>query len=206
MMPGREEAIRLLRDSAAAVAPREGPPARIRALRDTPAGFDRAVVATMGGLGWLGLRVAEAAGGAGLGVAELAALAEEMGRGLVPEPFAAIAAVAAPLAPEPDVLAGETILLPAWAERPHTLDPSGATVLRGGAVSGRTVAVPMASGADGFVVTREAIQRHGGIGYTDEAEIGLFLRRATVLATAFGTAAAHRRRFAAAAPPLDLDA
>lgn len=358
----RAEGIRLLRESAAAISPRGGSLSRIRRLRDTEAGFDRAVLAEMGALGWLGLRVAEAAGGAGLGVAELAALAEEMGHGLAPEPLVAIAAIAAPLAPEADVLSGARVLLPAWAEAPHRLDPAGATVAvaagEGLRISGRKIAIPMAAGADAFLVTaregeglvvglvekgaegvslsseptvdgghlgtlsldsaparrvagdaaarvarmldeaavataaelvgvmdrafsitldylgtrqqfgrpigafqvlqhraadlkiqlelaraavshaagvcdsdapaaqraaaaslakarasdaamlitRQAIQLHGGIGYTDEADIGLFLRRAMVLATGFGTAAAHRRRYAAAAPPLDIDA
>ena len=30
-------------------------------------------------------------------------------------------------------------------------------------------------------VTREAIQMHGGIGYTDEYDVGLYLRKAMVL-------------------------
>jgi alkylation response protein AidB-like acyl-CoA dehydrogenase len=358
----RAEGIRLLRDSAAAISPRGGTLGRIRRLRDTEAGFDRAVLAGMGTLGWLGLRVAEEAGGAGLGVAELCALAEEMGHGLCPEPLVAVAALAAPLCPEDDVLSGARLLLPAWAEAPHALDAAGATVAvadgEGLRLSGRKVAVPMAAGADGFLVTaragaalivalvekgaegvtlaaeptvdgghlgtlsldqaparriaddaggrvarmldeaavataaelvgvmdrafaitldylgtrqqfgkpigsfqvlqhraadlkiqlelaraavshaagvcdadapapqraaaaslakaraadaamlitRQAIQLHGGIGYTDEADIGLFLRRAMVLAASFGTATAHRRRYAAAAPPLDIDA
>lgn len=358
----RAEGLRLLRESAAAISPRNGPLARIRALRGSEAGFDRAVLAEMGALGWLGLRVDEGAGGAGLGVTELCALAEELGHGLVPEPFVAVAAIAAPLVAEPDVLAGRRVLLPAWAERPHTLDPLGATVAFGEGedlvVTGRKIAVPVAGGADGFLVTaragdglavalvergapgvavtveptvdgghlgtlvldaapalrigpeaaarvarlideaavataaelvglmdrafaitldylrtrqqfgrpigafqalqhraadlkiqielaraavshaaaicdgtgtvaergaavslakarasdaallvtRQAIQLHGAIGYTDEADIGLFLRRAMALASCFGTAAAHRRRFAEAAPPLELDA
>lgn len=358
----RAEGLRLLRDSAAAISPRGGPLARIRALRDTEAGFDRAVLAEMGTLGWLGLRVAEEQGGAGLGVVELCALSEEIGHGLRPEPFAAVAAIAAPLSPSEEVLSGTRILLPAWAEAPHMLDAAGATVaVADGArlrVSGRKVALPMAAGADAFLVTaregaaltvalvergaegvrlaaeptvdgghlgalsldrapalriasdaasrlcrmldeaavataaelvgvmdrafaitldylgtrqqfgkpigsfqvlqhraadlkiqlelaraavshaaglcdsgatagqraaavslakarasdaamlitRQAIQLHGGIGYTDEADIGLFLRRAMVLSASFGTATAHRRRYAAAAPPLELDA
>ncbi|MCI0756196.1 acyl-CoA dehydrogenase family protein [Teichococcus vastitatis] len=50
-----------------------------------------------------------------------------------------------------------------------------------------------------LLVTRQAIQLHGGIGYTDEADISLYLRRAMVLANQFGSAALHRRRFAAEA-------
>ena len=51
-----------------------------------------------------------------------------------------------------------------------------------------------------MLVTRQAIQLHGGIGYTDEADIGLYLRKVMVLANQFGTAGLHRRRFAAETP------
>jgi alkylation response protein AidB-like acyl-CoA dehydrogenase len=51
-----------------------------------------------------------------------------------------------------------------------------------------------------LLVTRQAIQLHGGIGYTDEADIGLYLRKAMVMANLFGSAALHRARFAALAP------
>ena len=55
----------------------------------------------------------------------------------------------------------------------------------------------------GMLVTRQAIQLHGGIGYTDEYDVGLYLRRAMVLANSFGGAAVHRARFAAIAPEDD---
>lgn len=48
-----------------------------------------------------------------------------------------------------------------------------------------------------MLVAREAIQLHGAIGYTDEYDVGLYARKAMVLANAFGSAAAHRRRFMA---------
>ena len=50
-----------------------------------------------------------------------------------------------------------------------------------------------------LLVTRQAIQLHGGIGYTDEADIGLFLKRALVLSAWLGNAKAMRDRFAAVA-------
>jgi alkylation response protein AidB-like acyl-CoA dehydrogenase len=46
-------------------------------------------------------------------------------------------------------------------------------------------------------VTREAVQLHGGIGMTDEHDIGLYLKRAAVAEATFGDAAYHRDRFAA---------
>ena len=48
-------------------------------------------------------------------------------------------------------------------------------------------------------VTREAIQIHGAIGFTDEYEAGLYLKRALVLAAWLGNATQHRRRYASLA-------
>jgi len=45
-------------------------------------------------------------------------------------------------------------------------------------------------------VTREAIQLHGAIGFTDDCDIGLYLKRALVLAAWLGSATQHRRRYA----------
>jgi alkylation response protein AidB-like acyl-CoA dehydrogenase len=42
----------------------------------------------------------------------------------------------------------------------------------------------------------EGIQMHGGIGMTDEHEIGFFLKRARVAEVTFGNAAFHRNRYA----------
>lgn len=44
-------------------------------------------------------------------------------------------------------------------------------------------------------VTKSAIQMHGGIGFTDEHDIGLYLKRAMWLSAWLGNAAYHRRRF-----------
>lgn len=42
-------------------------------------------------------------------------------------------------------------------------------------------------------ITREAVQLHGAVGYTDELDVGLFLNRALVLSAWLGDAAHHRR-------------
>lgn len=47
----------------------------------------------------------------------------------------------------------------------------------------------------GMRVTREVIQLHGAIGFTDEYDAGLFLKRALVLSGWLGNASAHRHRF-----------
>lgn len=49
----------------------------------------------------------------------------------------------------------------------------------------------------GMRVLREVIQLHGAIGYTDEHDAGLYLKRAMVLSAWLGNASAHRARFAA---------
>ncbi len=340
------ENLRLIRDSAAAIAPRSGDFRRIRALRFTSLGFDRAVWNEICAMGWVGLSLPEEKGGAGLGMVEYCALAEELGAGLVPEPLIPVV-LAARFLPEPwlaDQLAGKRLVLPAWQEKPGALFAPFATSFADGAVSGRKVFVPMANAADAFVVaaegglalvpadgegvslvtsptqdgghfatvtfedspaiplagdfapaleaaalassayllglmdrvfaltldylrtreqfgrkiggfqalqhrcadlkilleltrasvasaammfdtsneadaragavsrakarasdaalrmTREAIQLHGGIAYTDEFDIGLFLRKAMVIAAMFGTSAWHRARYAALAP------
>jgi alkylation response protein AidB-like acyl-CoA dehydrogenase len=51
----------------------------------------------------------------------------------------------------------------------------------------------------GLRVCREAIQLHGAIGYTDEYDIGLYLKRMLVLSAWLGNAAQQRRRYAAIA-------
>jgi len=48
----------------------------------------------------------------------------------------------------------------------------------------------------GLRVTREVIQLHGAIGFTDEYDAGLYLKRALVLSAFLGNATAHRRRLA----------
>lgn len=46
------------------------------------------------------------------------------------------------------------------------------------------------------LISNEAVQMHGGIGMTDEHDIGLFLKRARVQETLYGGASFHRDRFA----------
>lgn len=342
----RDEDLRMLRDSVAAVAPRGGDLKRIRALRFGLPGFDPAIWRQICEMGWLGLRLPEAHGGAGLGMAEFCAIAEELAAGLAPEPLIACACSARALPPEnlPDLLAGHQVIIPAWQERADTVEPGNDAIFADDRVTGRKVFIQMAVGADAFLVTvrgglalvradapgvhlttattqdgghygtltlteapgrfvagdlidaieeatlltaagllgvmersfeltldylrtrkqfgrpvgsfqalqhraadlklqcaltrasiesaasvldsgaplsqrqaavsrakaraataallvtREAIQMHGGIGYTDEYDVGLYLRRAMVLANAFGSARLHRARYSAVAP------
>jgi alkylation response protein AidB-like acyl-CoA dehydrogenase len=151
----RAESLRMIRDSAAAVAPRGGDLKRIRDLRFTEPGFDRTVWREMAAMGWPGLRLPEDAGGSGLGMAAFCALTEELGAALVPEPLIPVA-MAARLLPAGHLgalLAGERIVIPAWQERANSLDAVRTTQLHDGRLTGRKVFVPMAAGADAFLVT-----------------------------------------------------
>jgi len=155
----RAERIAMIRGSAASVAPRTGDLRRIRALRFQRPGFDRPIWQTMCDLGWPGLRLSEDRGGSALGVAEFCAIAEELGAALVPEPLIEAALAANFLTGDTiaDVLAGHTIVLPAWQERANTLPaPAHDTVTDGKRVSGRKIFIPAAAGADAFVVTTRA--------------------------------------------------
>ncbi len=58
------------------------------------------------------------------------------------------------------------------------------------------VAVKAKASEDALAVTQAGIQLHGAIGFTDEHDIGLYLKRAMLLSSLFGNAAAQRRRYA----------
>jgi len=61
----------------------------------------------------------------------------------------------------------------------------------------RTISAAKARCSDtASLVTCEGLQMHGGIGMTDEEEIGLFLKRAKAAELTFGDSAYHRDRFA----------
>ncbi len=337
----RQESVRLVRDSAAAVVP--GDYRRIRDLRFTDTGFDAATWAEMAAMGWVALRVPEAQGGAGLGMAEYVALAEALGRGLVPEPLipgaisAALLAAAGEAPPEDYVVtawqeAADTLHAPGTPAAPRvflpmargaaralllvreasglalyelptqaldaqmTQDGGHVATLRPSLGGARRLADDVAPALDqaldeaalatagyllgvmeqsfamtldylrtrkqfgkaigsfqalqhravdlqlqitltrasvedaagvldsspsvpqrraavsrakaraaeaSMLVTRAAVQLHGAIGYTDEYDVGLFVRKAMVLANAFGSATLHRRRFVAELPEED---
>jgi alkylation response protein AidB-like acyl-CoA dehydrogenase len=151
----RSESLRMIRDSAAGIAPRTGDFRRIRALRFTEPGFDRSVWREMCEMGWVGLLVPEDHGGAGLGVQEFCALTEQLGAALAPEPLVPAAFAAQLLPPDhlPAVLSGERIVLPAWQDRPHSIDTASGGHAGNGKVSGKKLFIPMAAGADAFLVT-----------------------------------------------------
>jgi alkylation response protein AidB-like acyl-CoA dehydrogenase len=50
------------------------------------------------------------------------------------------------------------------------------------------------------LITRQAIQMHGAIGFTEDSDVGLYVKRTLALSAWLGNSAYHRRRFARSAP------
>src|SRR5688572_20042580 len=77
----------LLRDEARRWLAERVTPAELRRLAGDPRGDEPALWKEIAALGWTGLVIPEAQGGAGLGAVHLAVLAEESGRRLLPSPL-----------------------------------------------------------------------------------------------------------------------
>ena len=145
---------------------------RVRALAQTHAEFDRAQWRQLAELGWLGVLAPESCGGLGLGLAEAAIVAEGLGRALTPEPYTAVAVLAArtleyaadtPLRSEllTGLAAGERVPVVACHEQADdvaaTRIATTVTPFEGGfRVSGQKQFVIGAAGADGYIVSAQA--------------------------------------------------
>lgn len=156
------------RESAQGLLGRHDQLLRLRALRGARPAFDRDMWREMAHAGWLSIAVPEDQGGLGLGLVEVAAIAEEAGSRLLPEPYigAGVQSIAA-LCRLPqsalrdqllaDGLCGRRVIGLAWQEEagelacacPTTVStPAGETVSIHGA---KLFAVP-GTGADGWLV------------------------------------------------------
>jgi alkylation response protein AidB-like acyl-CoA dehydrogenase len=178
----------LLAKTAADFVREHSPVARVRELRDRrdATGFSRPLWKQMAELGWVGIPFPEALGGAGMGIADLAVVLEQLGRRLAPEPFLSTVLLggqalllggseAQRQAWLPGVCAGEKLLTLAWQEPASRFDPFRielwAEPSRDGFVlTGEKIQVPDAPVSDAIVVAA----RSGG-GPRDEAGITLFL-------------------------------
>jgi alkylation response protein AidB-like acyl-CoA dehydrogenase len=173
-----------LQRSARDFLARECPPALVRETAKLPDGVPRALYAKMAALGWTGLAVPERDGGLGLGTLELALVAEEMGRAVVPGPFLGTQLVIAALVQGgttaqrnrwlPRLVAGETLGALAYLEEGDRHDPAGiglrAASARGGwRLGGTKLFVMGAPGADLLLV---AARTKAGSG---PAGVSLFL-------------------------------
>jgi alkylation response protein AidB-like acyl-CoA dehydrogenase len=157
----------------------KSPLARARALRDDDEGFDLALWREMAQLGWAGIVLPEAYGGAGLGYLDLMVVLEEFGRTLVPEPMLSsvlLGANAVLLGGTeaqrqtylPRVATGETLLALAYQEPGSRYDarnvetravPSG----DGHRLTGTKIQVLDATRADHLIVSARGPGASGGV-------------------------------------------
>ena len=206
----------LLAKTASDFVREHSPLARVRELRDRrdDVGFSRSLWKQMAALGWVGIRIPEAYGGAGMAMADLAVVLEELGRRLVPEPFLSTVLLGSELLQAggsdahkkawlPAVAAGEKLLTLAWQEPRSRFDPcrietsaepdgDGTSAERDGdgfVLTGEKIQVPDAHVADAILVAA----RSGGSA-RDEAGLTIFLipRDAAGLAITRQTRIDHR--------------
>ena len=162
---------RMLHDSVADFVKRGTDIKRVRRLRDTDPGYERAVWQQMAEFGWLGILVPEQYGGLGLGCAEMAIVATGTAGALTPEPLTAAAVLAGGAIAHSDneslktelleaLVAGATIPALAWQERAGSFDVN-AVAMRAEPfeaairLNGSKSFVAGAAGADGFVVSAQ---------------------------------------------------
>lgn len=158
---------------------KELPVTRMRRLREDPIGFSRDTWRQMGELGWLGIAMPAEAGGFGGSFVDASLVLEQFGTTLVSEPFAECALVAGHallsgsaeqhgrwLAP---MLAGESVVALAWAERAGRFDPArlGTRAERRGDgwhLAGEKVWVLAGNAADQLVVSARTSGADGEAG------------------------------------------
>ena len=167
----QDESIGMFRDSARGFLRAADQRQRARALEASGGGFDRATWSQIAELGWLSILVPEDAGGLGLGIAEVCAIAVEAGRELLPEPFIDAGvhplALLARLAPGAlrdellsDLQSGAVVAGVAWQEEAGEIEPgrglaSAARAERDGdalRLHGAKRFVRPGRGADGWIV------------------------------------------------------
>jgi alkylation response protein AidB-like acyl-CoA dehydrogenase len=94
---GFSEEQELLRAEVRKLLGERCPLAEVRKITETPDGFSRELWKRVADLGWVGLTIPEAYGGAGLGRVDEVVLLEETGRSLFPSPLVSCSLAAAAL-------------------------------------------------------------------------------------------------------------
>ena len=158
---------KLLQKSAAALIERHAGASRVRARRDEPTTIDHEAWTAVAEAGWLAILTPIESGGLGLGLTEVALIAEQAGIGLLDAPIAA-SALAARMISEgdsealridltPEIIVGKQIVVPAFQESAIAPDaePSVVIATKDGEnflLTGTKRFVPSAADADGFLV------------------------------------------------------
>lgn len=161
MLDDPENTLAMLRESVAVMAARNDGAAILRRRRSAGTDMDLQVWRDMAQAGWLGLALPEELGGAGLGTAELAVLAESLGRALLTEPFAMLSVFPGALLSGLErsdavrdlaagIASGEQIVPVLWQDARGRHQPL--SLSSGGLLEGEAHLVSGAASATGFLV------------------------------------------------------
>jgi len=173
MQFGLSESQQILKNNARKFFAAECPLSEVRRIAETATAHDAKLWRQMAEQGFLGIVIPEAAGGMGLGNVELAALAEEMGRALVPGGFlstigaAAVVEAAGSQKRLAEIIAGNAKGALALLEAKASWDPDAVAMP---ALTGEKLFVSDAASADFFVVAAR-----------DAGEFALYLVDATAV-------------------------
>lgn len=173
-------------DQVAKFVAHESPVERFRKLRETEQGWEPSMWAKMAEQGWLAIALPEEQGGFGGSFVDVALILEQLGRGLVPEPYVASVVLAGSLLSElgseaqrdsflTPMIEGQTSLAFAYAERQSRYELSDCTTRAektddGFRISGEKVWVLNGHAADQIVV---AVRTAGG--QFDESGLSLLV-------------------------------
>jgi alkylation response protein AidB-like acyl-CoA dehydrogenase len=176
----------MIMDQVAKFVANESPVSRFRTLRDTERGWEPTMWAKMAEQGWLAIEVPEEQGGFGGSFVDVAIILEQLGRGLVPEPFIASVVLAGGILSDQGtevqreafltpMIEGRTSLAFAYAESQSRYNPSDCLLKAeksrdNWTLSGEKVWVLNGHAADQIIV----VARTGG-GQLDEAGLSLFV-------------------------------
>ena len=210
----------LLRDTAARVSRDHGGVERRRALRASTPGFSPETWAAFAELGWLALPFAEQDGGLGGQWQDVAILAEQIGRELVPSPYLDTVVVCGALLGRgseaqrerhlPPLIAGQTQWSLACAEAEGSFVLADVTTSarsegEGWLLDGSKFAAPNAHAADAIILSA----RTGTAGGDDDLVRRMRVRRGELAALdhpAIGPAACRTRHVTKIDAGLGLDA
>jgi len=176
----------MIMDQTAKFVANETPVSRFRKLRDTERGWEPEMWAKMAEQGWLAIEIPEEQGGFGGNFVDVAIILEQLGRGLVPEPFIASVVLAGGILSEQGdeaqreayltpMIEGQTSLAFAYAESQSRYNLSDCLTKAeksgdGWTISGEKVWVLNGHAADQILV----VARTGG-GQLDESGLSLFV-------------------------------
>ncbi len=143
----------MIRESALNFVAKESSLERVRALHEDADGYSPTHWQTIAESGWLGAVLPEDFGGIGLGYADLICIAEEFGKGLMPEPIIPFATLAGNAILHGGTEAQKTALLPQVAE--GTLKVTLAAYEMAGRYNLAHVETKADASGDGYVLNGE---------------------------------------------------